>query len=285
MGDIQATQALILAAVTTGNDARVVQAHIKAATQFPSEEVRTTQGHIKAAVQYGNVAIVTASHIKAAVRGRIYDPRIRSWTYTQDGHDYYITRLGGIDKTLVYDLHSQQWYVWGTRASQLWRPYDGVNWLGAGYFADSYGSNVVVGDDGNGSLYFLDPNYDYDDNHLVGDENPGTFERVAMALILSKDYASKPCFGVILSGSQGETANDLALFTGVKLEVSDDVGHTYTDMGTITTTDGDYNQRVHWRSLGSVRQPGRIFKITDDGTLKRIDSLEMEDGSPPDSGS
>jgi hypothetical protein len=283
--DVRATQACVLAAVTSGSNARVSQAFVLAATQMPSEFVRASQAVVMAAVTYGIVVRVTAAHVKAAVRGRIYDPRIRSWTYTQDGHDYYVTRLGGIDKTLVYDLHSEQWYVWGTRTSQLWRPYDGVNWLGAGFFADSYGSNVVVGDDGNGSLYFLDPNYDYDDNHLVGDEDPSTFERVSMALILSKDYVSRPCFGVILSGSQGETADDLSLFTGVKLEISDDVGHTYTDMGTITTTTGDYNQRVHWRSLGSVRQPGRIFKITDDGTLKRIDSLEMEDGNPPDSSS
>lgn len=275
MTDARASQAFVLAAVAYGNSARVAQAHVKAATQQPSEFARATQMHVKAAVTYGNVAIVSQGHIKAAVRGRIYDPRIRSWTYTQDGHDFYITRLGGIDKTLVYDLHSEQWYVWGTRDTQLWRPYDGVNWLGAGYFANAYGSNVVVGDDGNGSLYFLDPNYSYDDNHLVGAEDPSTFERVAMALASNPSYDAKACYGVSLLGSIGEEPDDLSLFTGVKLEISDNSGHDYIDMGSLVVTPSDYSQRLNWRSLGSIRQPGRIFKITNNGALKRIDSLEM----------
>jgi hypothetical protein len=65
----------------------------------------------------------------------------------------------------------------------------------------------------------------------------------------------------------------------VDLYVSDDRGQTYQDCGTINITPGDIDARLYWRSLGSMKAPGRIFKTVDYGALKRIDSMEMLDGS------
>ena len=83
----------------------------------------------------------------------------------------------------------------------------------------------------------------------------------------------KRLIGVQLFGSIGSGLED---GMEVSLEVSDDRGFTYTDMGAVSLDAGDYNARVHWRSLGSMSAPGRLFKITDEGALKRIDSAEMD---------
>ncbi len=267
MTDVQATQAFVLAAVTTGADVRVSKAYVLAATQFPSEEVRASQAFVNAAVFYGNRVQVVQAYVLAAIRGRVYDPRIRAWTFTLDGHDYYVLRLGTAS-TLVYDTNSEQWYIWGSRDSDLWSAYNGINWVGAGY-----SSNVIVGDDINGSIYQLDPDYDFDDDRLVGNENPRQFLRQITGQIIKRGYDAAPCFEVQLLGSIGDMANtDL---TAVTLATSDDSGHTYDDQGTVTLDNADYTARASWLSLGSIVAPGRLFRISDYGALKRIDSLEM----------
>ena len=131
-----------------------------------------------------------------------------------------------------------------------------------------------MGDDGNGALYFLSPDDDYDDDALVGNTTARSFRRQATGQVVVKPgYAAAPCFGVQLFGSIGSGLED---GMEVSLEVSDDRGFTYTDMGAVSLDAGDYNARVHWRSLGSMSAPGRLFKITDEGALKRIDSAEMD---------
>jgi hypothetical protein len=65
----------------------------------------------------------------------------------------------------------------------------------------------------------------------------------------------------------------------VNLKYSDDSGATFYDAGDQTVPAEVYDTRLNWRSLGSIRYPGRLFKITDSGALRRIDSLEVEDGS------
>jgi hypothetical protein len=86
-------------------------------------------------------------------------------------------------------------------------------------------------------------------------------------------YSSIPCFGVQLYGSIGSGDGELT----VGLTYSDDRGFSYADAGEITLTPEAYTQRVNWRSLGSMRAPGRLFRITDTGALKRIDGMETDD--------
>lgn len=265
MADVQVTQAFVLAAVQ-GSDVRVSQAYVLAATQFPSEQVQATQAFVNAGVLYGNRVQVTQAYVLAAIRGRVYDPRIRAWTFTLDGHDFYVLRLG-LAETLVYDTHSEQWSVWGSNDTNLWGAYHGTNWIGA-----SYSSNVIVGDDINGAIYQLDPDAAFDDDRDDGHEQ-NTFLRQVTGQVIKRGYDVMPCFEVQMLGAIGEASSvDL---TAITLETSDDSGHTYDDHGAVTLPNADYTARASWLSLGSIVAPGRLFRLSDYGTLKRIDSLEI----------
>ena len=61
--------------------------------------------------------------------GRIANPKLRVWTFSLDGHDFYVLRLGD-DGTLVYDTYSEQWMDWDTLDLGFWRLNTGMNWIG-----------------------------------------------------------------------------------------------------------------------------------------------------------
>lgn len=246
---------------------------VLAAAAYPSEKLRTSQAKILTSLTVSNTVRVSQAKILAAGIGRVFDPKVRVFTFTIDGHDYIVMRLGN-SETLVYDNHSDQFYTWASGSDSLWKSYDGVNWPGGARLANSFGSNVVVGDDANGSLYFLDPNADQDDDAVYGSTTPREFKREVSAQYPLKGYSFQRCYGVELYGSIGQSSYG-GTDQSVTLSYSDDRGTTYVSAAPITINVGDYNGRVFWRSLGSIRTPGRIFKITDYGTLKRIDGMNM----------
>jgi hypothetical protein len=260
----------MVAAVSTS----VTQGYAAVLGAYPAEGADVDVAHTVVLTEAGMEVQVEQAYVIILTTGRVSDPVIRTWTFTLDGHDYYVLKLGN-SKTLLYDTHSESWYNWGSGTGDLWRAYNGCNWLGGDRFAGGYGSNVVVGDDGNGSLYFLDPDAEVDDDALV-DDTTRTFERVVQGQVTHKGYSAGPCYSVQLNGSLGMT--DDAVDTTVTLSISDDQGNSYSDVGTITVAADDSLARVHWRSLGSIRTPGRLFKVTDYGALTRIDSLDMDDG-------
>jgi hypothetical protein len=277
----------MVAAVTTD----VSQATLLASVREPSARTDTSQytllasgvhpaAEIDSSQLTGLVSVTTAMTMQVSqlgvmvsAMGRVADPRVRAWTFTLEGHDYYILRLGNIE-TLVYDTHSEQWYVWGSDTDSLWRAYYGTSWQGGRALAGNYAS-VVVGDDGNGALYFLDPNGEYDDDALFGAATPRPFERIATAqLVLPIGYEYIPCFGVELFGSIGQS---LTVGATVDLRTSDDRGITFISAGALTLTPDDHDQRLDWGSLGQMVAPGRLFQVVDYGALQRVDALEMED--------
>jgi len=216
---------------------------------------------------------VAQGAVLAAVRGRVYDPKVRAWTFTLDGHDFYVLKLGN-DGTIVYDVLAQQWYEWGSGEERLWRAYYGNNWLGGRKFADEYGSNIIVGDDSNGALYFLYPLGNVDDDASAGVLLPRPFLREIIGQIPMRGYDMKSCYGVSLMGAIGET-NDVTL-TAITLSTSDDDGHSYDKHETLNVDPGDWQARVDWNSgLGSFQAPGRLFLVQDRGALQRIDWLDM----------
>lgn len=250
---------------------RASLARVRSIINFPTEEVRVSGGSVRAVTEAAVDICVTMGVVRAIVKGRVDSPKIRVWTFTLDNHDFYVMRLGGLDKTVVYDTLSKQWAIWGSGESLLWRGLTGCNWQGGRRLRPDQ-SDVVVGDDGIGALYFLSPDDNTDDDAIAGSDTPRAFRRRLTAQVVVSDYTVQPCFGVQLYGSIGAGEAGLS----VQLEYSDDRGQTYTDAGSITLT-GDYTARVHWQSLGSMVAPGRLFRVTNDGALKRIDRLEMDD--------
>ena len=270
---INATQAQIFASIGgTAFDTDVTQVQVFAAAAEPSDTVNVSQVQVFAIESSnGHKLDVSQVQVFALVRGAVSDPKVRAWTFTLDGHDFYILRLGN-KETLVYDLTTEQWYSWGTGSNALWQAYTGINWTGGNRVATVAGSNIVVGSDANGSIWFLDPDRDRDGG-LFPESVPAPFLRRVTGQVLSKGYSSYRVNQVQLLGSIGSlTEPD---FNTITLSYSDDRGHTYVNAGTVTVPAEAYEARVDWRSLGSFRQPGRLFRLEDFGALRRVDSLTM----------
>ena len=84
-----------------------------------------------------------------------------------------------------------------------------------------------------------------------------------------------PVYSVDLTASLGDPSLENNTVT---LEYSDDQGHTYLTADEPHVAEaGNYAQEFSWHSLGQVRAPGRLFRLTDDGAFARIDSLDVNE--------
>ena len=274
--EIKATQSYVQAITASDTpETQVAQAFVNAVVNFPTEEVQASQTFVNAVTADDTAHLyVSQGYVTVVCKGRIDDPKIRVWTYTLDGHDYYILRLGS-EETLVYDTNTGEWFTWGSFSSDYWKAFQGINWRGADYLSPEYGSDIVVGDDSNGTLYFLNPEQYQDDDAVLGSESPRNFTRTIQGQALKRGYGSRRMYGLELLGSIGKM--DVADLTDVTLSISKDRGETYTNMGTVSITNDDFDKRVNWRSLGSFSAPGVLFKIEDEGALVRIDNLTLYD--------
>lgn len=276
---VQASQLDVISVTEAEMNLAVSQMDVMVVGIYPTEFIQISQVDVMAVTDADMDLQVSQFDVYVVARGRVQDPYLRAWAYEMDVHWKYVLRLPN-GFTLVYDQYAQQWYVWGSSDSTQWRPFHGTNWLGCGPLMDTYGSNVVCGDDGNGTIYFLNPLSPTDDDAISGAEVPRTFQRLVTGQVAVRGNNMRPCFGVELGGSIGDNEPD---YTDVTLYTSDDAGHTYDDQGTITVDAGDYAARLDWNSgLGSFSSPGRLFRIEDYGALARIDWLEMRDGPDED---
>ena len=259
-------------AITEGANARVAQSFVRTVFNYPSDGAQTSSTMVRALGESGPVARVSQLVVRAIVRGHVENPRIRAWTFTLDGHDFYVIRLGDRG-TLVYDTYSEQWMDWQDFTHDYWRPSIGTTWNGAAALAEVYGSPIVAGDDTWGLLWFLNPEQPYDEHpDYTAEEQEIYFERITMGQVPMRGRENLPCYAAWLTTDMGEPAYDGA---GVRLEISDDGGVTFEDQGEIEiTADANYPE-LAWYSLGQIEAPGRLFKITNDGAIMRIDGMEM----------
>lgn len=247
---------------------------VLATVNFPTSSERLSSMTGFVAVKSDVIPRVSNAAVLVAVKGRTSNPKLRAWTFTLDGHDYYVLRLG-MKLTLVYDIYSEQWMDWDAFSETYWPVNIGANWVGGTKWGQSYGSNVLVGDDTYGLLWLLDPNQPYDEAPEVLDPTQEVFfPRIIQGQYPVVGRAVEPCYAVWLTTDMGAPAY---LGAGVKLEISDDAGKSYQDMGTVPVTAGTNTPEIAWYSLGQIGAPGRLFRITDDGAVARIDSMEMND--------
>lgn len=192
---------------------------------------------------------------------------LRSWTFTQDGHDFYVLRLGD-SETIVYDATTQSWSQWGDINYAAWPVTDGASWQG----------QVWAGGDKDGTLYQVVPglNTDEGDVPIVAAVRGFVSARMRNEVV--------PCNSVELTGS---LANKIDNLSSVRLRTSDDLGVTWTDHGFVVPRQSGsglpsaggtsyFEQEIAWRSIGRIRAPGRIFEILDNGAVLRIDGLDMK---------
>lgn len=256
-------------AVSTNEN--VSQARVVYSINFPTVELAASQARVTYSVRESNPIQVSQARVVYSARGRIDNFNARAWTYTIDGHDFYILHMGQTG-TLVYDTLTQQWMSWDGSNTDIpnWRASLGCNWNSANNVA--FNSDVVVGDDLTGMLYYLDPFLYYDgDPYDPTATTQAKFTRVVTGGIPARGRGTSDCNFVFLTASFGEPL----MGSQVTLNTSDDLGKTWTNNGYITIDAMDWEEDVSWSSLGSFGTPGRIFQIVDDGAFERIDSLDM----------
>ena len=271
MADILVSQGDVGVVADTSPDIQMSQADVLAIYRLPAKNVQASQADVSVIVRPDTRTVVSQFDIIAIVKGQVFDPAVRAWTFSLDGHDFYVLRLGNTE-TLVFDLTTEQWYVWGTAEANLWSAFTGINWFGGNNFASVFGSNVLVGSDSNGAIFFLDPNNDLDSSAANG-RDAVPFRRRITAQIPVRGYDNFSIYEVQLIGSTGNLTDET--LTSMSLLYSDDRGETYVDAGTVDINQNDFEGRATWRSLGSFRSPGRLLRVEDFGSLRRIDSFTM----------
>lgn len=181
--------------------------------------------------------------------------RKRAWSFTLDGHTFYVLDLGS-QGTWVYDKLSGQWAQFVTEGYAQWNFANGCMW----------GQRIVAGDMVTTDMWEMNPSALFDNGaaeitHVV---TGGVITR-------SRTYHSVDSF--YLACSPG-LLQDGGAASNVTLSFSDDQGHTWTDMDTLTLLADDWSAEIAWTSLGSFAAPGRIFKITDVGGFMRISGAD-----------
>lgn len=240
---------------------------------IPTAQIRASGFVTTSLTKTTNTVRVSQAVVTSIVKGRIDNRKVRSWWFSQDGHDFYVLRLGDT-RTLVYDLTTDTWSHWSDPDTEYWRPQCGMNWLdmaNPSFTIDGATSNAICGDDNFGLLWVIEPELGYDEAPRT-DLNDAPFPRKVVGGVLQRLRDTTKVGAVYVTMNLGEPQ-----FTGagITLRTSVDNGQNWLDHGTITIDPGNYDQEIVWRALGLIRAPGMIFEISDNGAADRIDSLDM----------
>jgi hypothetical protein len=267
---IAAEQSRTLVGVTQNDQIDVEQARMYVGGRIPAQDISAEQARMSVGVRQNDSINTQQARMFVAAKGRIDNRRLRAWTFSLDGHDFYVLRLGQ-DSTLVYDKSTDSWSKWNGASLAFLRAHVGTNWLGMGRnsLAANALTNVVAGDDDQPYLWSMNPNVGYDED--VATTAQTSFPRKVLGGLPMKTRKTQPIGAAYLTVDAGDPQMSGAAFT---LRTSDDYGKTWINHGSVLV-DSDTAQEIVWRSLGLLRQPGKAFEISDDGASVRIDSLEI----------
>ena len=229
-----------------------------------------------------------------------FNNRIRTTTFSINGHLFYKIDLG-TDTTLLYDFTTKKWSYWSTDGENYLRPNQFVR---IKPYPTTY--NYIVSDNESGQFWYLDEDYKFDDAPGTEGDEVSLIHTTVTAAIPMRMRNTVKCNELYLSGSKGNPSVNaifivdpdsyilsdpyyVLLYEGyvqtispsvarpisVSLEYSDDNGVTWSNPRYIDIIEDNFNQEIAWRSLGLIKAPGRIFRISDYGALKTIDGLDI----------
>lgn len=181
--------------------------------------------------------------------------RARAWTFTLDGHKFYVLDLG-TQGTLLYDTTTGSWAQFVTTSYPNWNFRNGTMW----------NKRIVGGDTDTPQIWEMSPSSMLDNGvtPIVHITTGGLVKR-------TRTYTSQAALRLAVSTGQLDANGATVL-----MEFSDDQGLTWTAMDTKTLTQGAYSDELAWQGLGAFAAPGRIFRITDIGGFIRIDGCDGE---------
>jgi len=222
-----------------------------------TKDMDVTQLAFLAAISAGanNVSTdVSAMSILAAYgTGEPFTQRQASWTFTLDGHKFYVIPLGP-EGDWAYDVTTEGWCQLQT---------DGFNGLNFTHGV-MWGLRIMGGDLLYPYLYELDPNQALDE-----DWRPITHIVTGGVPLRGRYNVGVSNFTVTASVNTVQSVGE-----NITLNFSDDNGNTWSPDFDIALT-GVGSQKLIWNSLGSFSSPGRVFKITDTAGPMRIDGADV----------
>lgn len=188
---------------------------------------------------------------------------IRSWGFELDGHVFVIYSFGE-QGTFVYDDLTGTWSKWYTQGfgNQL-NAENGIYWYDGRYVAATIQDPTLV-----------EMNFDSE-----FDDGFRTIQRVVTGLVTLKHRDQTLDVGALhIDASVGAPSYTEPNPPGprMRLRYSDDEGNTWSDYEDVSLIVGEYNQDIQWRSLGTIFAPGRVFEISDEGGVVRIDGAWMD---------
>lgn len=178
----------------------------------------------------------------------------KAWAFTLDGHIFYV--LGSHEGfTTVFDATTGQWCMWGTTDFEFWNVLRGTMWRGM----------ILGADDNLPMIWEASPD--------AADDDGAPIARVVTGFLESRSRDDRRIGAARVTASVGYP-EDVAV--AVLLRFSDDEGETWSQPKEAILRAGDYAQELKYRSLGRLREPGRLWEISDAGGLVRIDGLDAD---------
>lgn len=181
--------------------------------------------------------------------------QINAFQYDLDGHIFYGLHVRDRG-TFVYDQATDQWTQWKSGDLLYWNAQFHLRWDDE-YYAASLLDNQVVR---------VNPESVLDDGFRVNDF-------LVTGRLESQSRRYIPNSEVQLFGSVGLRGGE------IRLRYSDNDGASFTPYVSITIDANARSTSAMWYDLGSVRSPGRVYEILDNGTMRRIQTLKAKLGS------
>lgn len=181
--------------------------------------------------------------------------RSRAWSFTLDGHTFYVLNLGQ-EGTFVYDTTTQQWAEFTTDGYGQWNFLNGTMW----------GNRIVGGDSIQPLVQELAPS-------AVLDDGWRDITHAVTGGVATRSRVGHSVEALRVAASVG--AIDEVNGATLSMRFSDDNGNTWSQYFTVPLEQGNYSAELAYRSLGTFAAPGRIFEITDAGGLIRIDGCDV----------
>jgi len=237
----QANQFLLLSAygplATRAGD--IAQITTLAAISAGSNNVSTDVSQLTLLAAYGT--------------GEPFTARQSAWTFTLDGHKFYVLPLGP-EGDWAYDITTGEWCQLQTDG------FNGINFT----HGVMWGLRIMGGDLLYPYLYELDPNQKLDED----------FRTITHTVTGGIPLRGRYNVGVANFTITASVDDVQSVGEDINLSFSDDNGNTWSPDFPITLT-GIGSQKLIWNSLGSFTNPGRIFRVVDTAGPVRIDGADV----------
>lgn len=203
------------------------------------------------------VTLNTLAELVVYQTGVANQTRQPAWRFVIDGHTFYVLDLGP-EGTWAYDRATGEWcHLYTQGFNGQWNFANGTMW----------GDRIIAGDLLHNIAWELDPNQ-------ANDEGWRAIKHVVTGGVAMRSLAYIGCVGVQLAGSVGFTQSTVP--TTLTLNFSDDNGASWSPDFTTDITPGDASLAISYSGLGSFTSPGRIFRVTDQGGMIRIDGMDAD---------